>query len=349
MTERDRWGLRGSVLSCRLQRIWYSRGCSADLCESEERGDTTLVEFHPNGSLVRRRHSNPDGSEWTSMYVYDGSGRLVTVRTESVAGQVDLQRYEYDSEGRLMRTVARASDGRDRIAESYEYDATGRKQKTVYVDVTAQNSDTMHFWGVEGTDCAYSAPGAAALTTLHNTRDQPTELLFHDKDGRTLSRVEFVYDEMGHLVEEAQTMVADALPAEMLEGLTSTQLEALRALFGAGPSRRQHCYDARGLRIETHTRMFGALGRDSKRMTYNPHGDQTEEISEYEQRDFSIDDRGRLSGGDTNESVSRSEARFRYEYDVRGNWTKKVVEARSGAAAEFSLSSAEQRTIDYYD
>ena len=349
MTERDRWGLRGPVLSCRLQRIWYSRCCGADLCETEARSDTTTVEFHPNGSLARRRHSNPDGSEWTSSYVYDGSWRLVTVRTENVAAQPDLQRYEYDSEGRLVRMVARTSDGRDRIAESYEYDATGRKKKTLYVDVTAQSSDTMYFWGVEDTDCAYSAPGATALTTLYNMHDQPTELLFHDKDGRTLSRVEFVYDDTGNLVEEAQTMAADVLPAEMLAALTSGELETMRALLGAGAARRQHCYDARGLRIETHTRMFGALGRDSKRMTYNHQGDQIEEMSEYEQRDFSIDDRGRLSSDPTKESVSRSEARFRYDYDVRGNWIKKAVEARSGADAEFSLSSVEQRTIDYYD
>ena len=112
----------------------------------------------PSSSFVRMALSpgagtaTPDGSEWTSVYVYDGSGRLVTVRTENAAGQLDLQCYEYDSEGRLMRIVARAPDGRDRIAESYEYDATGRKKKTFHVDVTAPSSDTMHFCGVEGTD-----------------------------------------------------------------------------------------------------------------------------------------------------------------------------------------------------
>ena len=46
----------------------------------------------------------------------------------------------------------------------------------------------MYMWGVEGSDCGYSAPGAAALTTLHDIRDQPTEVLFHDKNGRMLSR-----------------------------------------------------------------------------------------------------------------------------------------------------------------
>jgi len=63
MTERERWELRGPVHSCRLQRTWYSRQCGADACDTEERGDTSLLEFRADGALVRRSHHNPDGSE----------------------------------------------------------------------------------------------------------------------------------------------------------------------------------------------------------------------------------------------------------------------------------------------
>ncbi len=349
MSERDRWGLRGPVQSCRLQRTWYSGRCGAESCETEERGDTTIIEFRADGSLARHQHHNHDGSEWTSKYEYDGAGRLATVRTENAAGTVNFQRYEYDSTGRLIRIVAQATDGSERIAESYEYDATGRKEKTFYVDVTGQSSETMYLWGVEGTDCGYSAPGAAALRTLHNTRDQPTELLFYDKDGRILSRVEFMYDGVGHLVEEAQTMILEALPPEVLTGMSAAQLESVRALFGAGLARRLHRYDARGHRIETHASMFGALGQDSKTMNYNDHGERIEEISEHHQRDYDVDEQGRLLDSLTFESASRSEARFHYDYDVRGNWTRMVVEARGGSEQEFSVSSIEQRTLVYYD
>ncbi len=349
VTERDRWGLRGPVQSCRIERTWYSGRCGAELCETEERGDTTIIEFRADGSLARRRHHNPDGSVWTSTYEYNVAGQLATVRTEDAAGRVDFQRYEYDSAGRLMRIVAQAPDGSERIAESYEYDATGRKEKTFHVDLAGQSSDTMYLWGVEGSDCGYSAPGAATLTTLHNTRDQPTEVLFSDKGGRILSRVEFMYDGMGHLVEEAQTMIIDALPPEVLAGMSSAQVESVRALFGAGVARRLHRYDAQGHRIETHTSMFGGLGRDVQRMNYNDHGDQIEEISEHEKRDRNFDDQGRLADSPTNESVSRSEAHFHYDYDLRGNWIKKVVEARGRSKQDFSVSSIEQRTLAYYD
>jgi YD repeat-containing protein len=351
MTDCDRWGLRGPVRSCRLQRTWYSRSCSADSCEAREHGDTAIVEFRADGALARRWHHNPDGSEWTSTYEYNGAGQLVTVRNESTASLVDVQRYEYDSARRLVRLVARAPDGRERIAESYEYDATGRMKKTLYVDVAAQRPDTQYSWGVEGSDSSYSAPGAVTLTTFHNARDQPTAWLFHDEAGRALSRVEFVYDEAGHLLEEAQTIDADMLPLWMPAGMDPAQFEVFRALLGGpgGLSRRLHRYDARGHRIETCSSLLGPLGQHRTTMAYNDHGDRIEEISEDEHRDYSTDGEGRLSDSHTKESVSRSEARFHYDYDVRGNWIKKVVEGRGGADQDFSVSSIEQRTLAYDD
>ena len=144
-------------------------------------------------------------------------------------------------------------------------------------------------------------------------------------------------------------MVVDAFPPEMLAGMSSAQLEALRALYGAGLTWRVHRDDAQGHRIETHTSMFGTLSRDSKTMTYNDHGDQIEEVSEYEQCDWNIDDQGRLSDSTKRGNVSHSEVRFHYDSDVRGNWVKKVVEGRSGADQDFHVSSTEERTFAYYD
>jgi hypothetical protein len=325
MTDRDRWGLRGPVQSCQLRRAWYSRRCDTDRCETEERGDTTLVEFHADGSLARRWHHNPDASEWTSLYEYDSAGRLVAIRTEKMTGLVDVQRYEYDVQG--------------------------RKRKTLYVDVAAQRPNTHYSWGVDGTDATYSAPGAATVTTLHNTRDQPIELLFCDSAGRTLSRVEFVYDEVGHLLEEAQTNVAELLPPDVVSGMNPAELEAMHALLGIGGGdsvRRVHHYNGQGHRIETSSSLFGPLGRERNTMAYNDHGDLISKVTEFERRDYSIDDQGRLSESPATESASRSEARFFHDYDGRGNWIRKRVESRSGTDQEFSVSSVEQRALAYH-
>jgi YD repeat-containing protein len=109
MTERDRWGLRGPVHACRLQRTWYSRRCGPDECETEERSDITALEFRADGSFAGRWHHNPDGSEETATYEYNEAGRLTSVRTENGAGLVDLQFCDYDTACRLVRKVIRAA------------------------------------------------------------------------------------------------------------------------------------------------------------------------------------------------------------------------------------------------
>ena len=97
MTECERWGLRGPVHSCRLQRTWYLRRCGADACDTEERGDNTVIEFRADGAVARRSHHNPDGSEWTTTYEYNNAGQLTTARSDNGRGLVDLQVYKYDT------------------------------------------------------------------------------------------------------------------------------------------------------------------------------------------------------------------------------------------------------------
>jgi hypothetical protein len=84
-------------------------------------------------------------------------------------------------------------------------------------------------------------------------------------------------------------------------------------------------------------------------MTYNSHGDLLEELSACEQSNWSIDEHGQLLDSANKTSVSRSEARFQYDYDARGNWVKKVVESRGGTDLEFRVSTVEERTLTYSD
>ena len=348
MTDRERWQLRGPVRSCQLERRWYSRACGADACALEERGDAATLEFRYDGNLSRQSHHNPDGSEWTSTYAYDDSGRLIQMRTETAAQVAKLCFYEYDSAGRLLRVLAREGDG-DRTVETYEYSASGGKSKTLHVDIAAQRSDTHYSWGIEGTDSAYSARGAANLVKTYNHRDQPTQVSFRDLAGRELSRVELRYDDAGRLVEEAQTNSQEVLPPEMLADLNAAQLEIVRRFFGAGTEsiRRTQAYDEQGRRVETRTKI-GPLDCDRKTVSFNEHGDPLVELDEHEERQYDIDDEGRISDSPERENVSRSEARFRYDYDGHGNWVSKRVECHSGSEDAFVLSSEERRTITYF-
>jgi hypothetical protein len=348
MIDRDRLHLRGPVRSCRLERRWYPGGCRADSCDTEERGDETTVDFRPDGNLSRQLQHNPDGSAWTSTHEYDDRGRLTQTRNETVGGVTKLCLYEYDNTGRLVRVFARNEEG-DRTVETYEYNPSGSRSKTLHVDVAAQRSDTHYAWGVEGTDSAYSARGAASLTTTYNHRDQPAQLSFRDLAGRELSRVEFRYDDDGQLVEEAQTRSEEVLPSEMLASLNPAQLHTVRELFGVGGEsiRRTHAYDERGRRVETRSNI-GPLGFDKKTITYNEFGDPLVEVYEHEERDYAIDEEGRIADSPTRENLSRSETRFRYNYDSQRNWVSKTVETRPDSEDEFSLSAVERRTITYF-
>jgi hypothetical protein len=82
-------------------------------------------------------------------------------------------------------------------------------------------------------------------------------------------------------------------------------------------------------------------------MSYNEHGDVIHETSQDDDREFSVDDEGQLITGPASERVSRSEARFAYEYDEHGNWLSKTIEVRGGSDRDFTLSSVECRTITY--
>jgi hypothetical protein len=51
----------------------------------------------------------------------------------------------------------------------------------------------------------------------------------------------------------------------------------------------------------------------------------------------------------TNTAPAMVHPAFHYDYDVHGNWIKKVVEARGGADQDFAVFTIEQRTFAYDD
>ncbi|MGA7411964.1 MAG: hypothetical protein WBW33_15910 [Bryobacteraceae bacterium] len=205
--------------------------------------------------------------------------------------------------------------------------------------------NTHYSFGVEATDTCYSATGAVTLTTVYNERELPIEVVFCDVTGRRLSGVEFRYDTSGNLIEEAQTTAAGALPEEIMTSLNKAQLETFRALCS---TTIMHRYNEQGRRVETRSRL-GPVGRSIKTMTYNEHGDQIGEFNEHQGRDYNLDEEGLISDSPTQEIATRSEARFHYDYDTRGNWVMKTVRSRGRTGDDFTVSTVERRTIGYFD
>ena len=345
MTDRERSGLRGAVRSSDVEDTTYTRQCGADACARETEVRVSRTELRIDGALERRWQRNADGREWTTHHEYDAAGRLVATRFEDVDGVSGRRTFEYDSTGRIGRVLAREGNTGEQIQETYTYDEAGRKTKTIHVDISAQRPDVNYVWGVENTDAGYGAPGAATVTTTYDEHDRPTALLFHDAAGLPLSRVEFRYDDTGNLIEETQIHEELGLSPKMIEYLNPAQRLAVLELFG-GPQ-RVHRYDDRSRRIETVSRM-GKLSTERQTTTYNEQGDMAEEVSEQEGQEYGLDEDGGLLAKPDSKKTTRSECRFRYEYDARGNWTVKTGESRFEAEGEFTVFRIERRVLAYY-
>jgi hypothetical protein len=336
MTDRDRFALRGSVKRCELHSTCYSRGSEPDACETEERGAITVIEFRPDGSLQQQWVKNPppNSSEWTSYYEYNGRNQLSAVRTEQDGTVTTSRLYEYDPAGRIARIIVSGKDGKQRVAETYSYEADGRKKKIVYIDPELPFGCG---FGVDGTDAAYSGPGATHITSVYDERGRPTEHLFHNGSGELVSRVDMSYDERGNLVEEVCS--AQKLPPELLPQFSPEQLEAARTLFSF---RRRHRYDEQNRRIET---SMGMAPNDVHKDTYthNDHGEVILQISESVQAEYTVGEK-RLVPIPESIRSHRWETQFRYQYDSQSNWIEKIVEAPGGP-----IQSTERRTITYFD
>jgi hypothetical protein len=331
----SRFGLRGSVKVCETHRTWYSSGCGPDKCEREERNDITIVEFRPDGSLQRQWGKNPapNSSEWTNCFEYGNDDQLLTVRFEQGGSAGTVKSYEYDSAARISRVIMFDKEGNERIAETYSYEADGTKKKIVHID---PKLPYFTMFGVDGTDGAYSAPGATTITSIYDKRGRAIEHLFHKNSGDLVTRVDLRYDERGNLVEEVCTQ---QVPGEMAAQASPQQLETLQRMFTFG---RRHRYDEQDRRIETSSNM---APNDFERETfaYNDHGDAIRTVSESSHAEYDFGEEGELTPKPDSIRSNRSETQFRYQYDPHGNWVEKIVEAGGGP-----IWSVERRTIRYF-
>ena len=327
MTDRDRRGLCGAVRSCETQ------------------GTAARIEFRADGGLARDWSRNSDGAEWAANYEYDDAGRLAAMVFEDANGVSGRRIFQYDSEGRVSRVLVCGTDTGEQIAETYSYDEAGRKTKIIHADLSAQHADMNYVWGVEGMDTGwYGAPGAATITTTYDENDRPTALLFHDAAGLPLSRVEFLYDGAGNLIEETQIREEPGLSPKMIARLNPAQRLAFLDL---ARTQRFHRYNDRSRRIETVFRL-GKLSTERQTTTYNEQGGVAEEASEQEGQEYGLDEEGLLWDKPGSKKVDWHANRFSYEYDARGNWTVKTGESRRDNIENFTVFSVERRTLSYY-
>ena len=145
----------------------------------------------------RNEHHNPDGSVRREVRVYDDAGRLTEDQWWSNDVLTTRVVHTYDVGGRSALAVTVDLDGTKHETERSQYDENGRKTKVVFLPVpdtsgaTCSTGSCGTMYGVEGTDVAYSAPGATTSTTIYDEHERPSEVSFYDANNALVSRVDF--------------------------------------------------------------------------------------------------------------------------------------------------------------
>jgi hypothetical protein len=167
---------------------------------------------HPDvpsdGQLIECEYHNPDGSVVRQARVYEDSGRVTEDHWWTNDVLTNRVLHSYDGAGRPASVVAIGPDGTQREVEICRYDDRGRKTKVVFLSVPEGSAGSCSptccgtFYGVEGTDVAYGAPGATTNTITYDDRELPLEASFHDANHALVRRIVFSRDHDGRLLSE---------------------------------------------------------------------------------------------------------------------------------------------------
>ena len=353
MSDLARWELRGPVRTLRTQFAEWNPE-ARDWWPLKNR---SVATFRTDGQLSEIEHHNPDGSVPREVRVYDDAGRLTEDQWWSNDVLTRRVVHTYDVGGRSASAVTVDADGTKHEIERYEYGESGRKTKVVFLPVPETSGATCStgscgtMYGVEGTDVAYSAPGATTSTTTYDQHERPSEVTFHDANDALVSRVVFSRDQDGRVLSERMEfagpggLLGPAFDANVPADERASMIELLKTVFDDQTfSLATYAYDEKGRRIEAIRRM-GKLSEERVTVCYDDFDNRVEEVRSDVNREMRMDD-GVVK---TEEKPSHVQhVRFEYRYDTHGNWTERIVSQRLEPNADERPSNIERRTITYY-
>lgn len=351
MNDLAEWHLRGPVLILRTEHAQW------DAASHRWQPPTlpSTITFRRDGRLSGREVRNPDGSIVREARAYTDMGLLLQVEWSSGGETTSVTRYLHDAAGRVVRVEQLDGRAAAREVEVWTYGAGAEKTRVQFLP--HGNSDvsfTEDAVAVGDASRAYSAAGAATLTTRHDARGHAVEALLHDGHHTLLRRTTFTRDAERRVLHEELELCQDIPFPELRQALerASAQERAQVALLlehSLGPRRTfystSYAYDAHGRMAERRSRI-GALSEDRTTFSYDRHGNVVAEISESRSRGMNVDEAGRAQP--TDETARVHHVRYDYEYDARDNWTARVVSSRTNEAGEYVPSNIERRRIEYY-
>jgi hypothetical protein len=315
-------------------------------------GGVAAVTFRPDGQVSERESHNPDGSIARWACIYDDAGRIIEAQAWRNDGPRTRVLYSYDEHGRLDNADQVAADGTRRHLDTYRYDDTGRKTK---ITSLAEYAGIRHVhYSVEGTDMAYSVPGAATLTVTYDDRELPAEATFHDSNGGVIRRVVFSRDGDGQVLTEVQYFGGqNPFPERLVRAADipfeeqAKRVAGLTTVFaGQVVSSVAYAHDSRGRLLER-TMQLGSLSEERTTFQYDDFNNPIAETWESRKREVDMNDGEIVQTPWQEPGVWHN--RLGYQYDARRNWIERVTWSRTESQPEFQRSSIERRTITYYE
>lgn len=339
--------LRGPVKQCVQETTYLTPEGSI------ERSGTITRTFSPAGLLLEERVTHAGGPDYTTHYTYDSAGHLLNTTRDDMPQLGG--KYQYDAQGRL-RSFQSAS-GQTSATYDYEGDRLVRVIEHFPIFPNSPNTAIAAVPWERG-DVSYPPPSGGTVTTIYDQQQRVAGAEIRDANGVLIRTLVRHYDEKGHITgdeltsNEVDVPLSEDLEANFNDAQKKAMLRFINRSFGTMKS--TYKYDDQSRVIEKHV-VGGVLGDTVTTFTYDDHGSVTDELkvqtpdvqSTFE---FQIDERGNMipERQTRDASPQRTEARYTYEYDAQGNWTKKTTAWRSSDSSEFKESTVVKRKISYY-
>lgn len=338
MTDRERRELRGPVKTVVAEAFEWDKNAGA-VAEKPSQREELL--FSRQGRLLANFSQYHETSVQRATYTYDEAGRLRETAWRNPDGTESHSKLGYNELGEIVQDGAKVTFSSEK----------GRKVKTEVFESRTPGMDRGFSFGDGPLQTSWTAGQAAVASTFYDGKGRPAEIVVYDEEHVKISKLVRTYDERGRVVREEQQILSSRVLTDW--GTNGAELSKEdQQLMGrvlsqaANPTRMTFKYDDQDRVIER-TYETGLFGYEKTVSFHNEHADLSKQQTySTHQGDIPVDDDGNILAPPPAPEKLTSETDFSYEYDDRGNWTRKKTSSLHDPGSRWE--SVEKRTITYY-
>jgi YD repeat-containing protein len=338
VTDRERRELRGPVKTVVAETFEWDKNAGA-VAEKPSRREELL--FSPQGRLLASFSQFENQPVHRATYAYDEAGRLRETTWRNPDGTESRSKLEYNELGEIVQDGAKVTFSSEK----------GRKVKTEVFESRTPGMNRGFSFGDGPSQTSWTVGQAAVALTAYDEKGRPTEIVVYDEEHVKISKLVRTYDERGRVAVEEQQILSSRVFNDWgtdgpLLSKEDQQLMGRVLSQAANPTRMTFKYDDQDRVIER-THETGLFGYEKTVSFHNEHGDVSKQQTYSTHRgDIPVDEQGNILAPPPAPEKLTSQTDFSYEYDNRGNWTRKKTSTLHDPGSRWE--SMEKRTITYY-